>query len=942
MVLDDDGIMHSGYIISEDASKVVLRDPTKGIDHRITIPIDAIDVRKKTGSLMPENLTAAMTEEQLLDLISFINQLGKADGIPLAEIESVLEHAQEHLHGPASFSFDRDPLQPERRPYWQHHVNRNRIYDFYAKEADYFRGLNKAGQRVPALLMEYPGLDGGTLGHWGNQHEEIWASDAWNHVKLGSVQAGIFRGAGVTVPRGVCVQLGDNNELSCCFNPETLAYEAVWKDGFVEFSSVRHGFMHGLKMEGQAVSFDAKNSLINSDSQSFHYHGFYRVGRQVVFSYRIGDKEFLDSPSVKDGKFVREVAPFDEHSLSKQLGSGTRQWPEMLKADISLGENRPYVVDTIKLPKNNPWNVPLFGGGLGFLGDGSALVCTMHGDVWRVSDIQYPSKQAVWTRFASGLHHSLGMVVDDDGIFVLGRDQITRLKDLNGDGEADFYECFSNAYETSPAGHDFICGLEKDSSGNFYIASGNQGVVRVSADGEQAEVVATGFRNPDGISLSPDGLITVPCSEGTWTPATMICGFRLPDSAKGEANAVPYFGYGGPKNGKPPELPMAYLPRGVDNSAGGQQFVNSDKWGPLTHQLLHFSFGTGSHFLLLRDEVDGQLQGAIVPLEGDFLSGVHRGRFSPVDGQLYVAGMQGWGCYTPENGCFQRVRYTGKSVQVPLGFHTYNNGVLVKFSESVDKSTVETVANHFAQSWNYRYSSAYGSPEFSARHAGMRGHDRVDITSAHVVNDGRSLFLEIPDLQPVSQLHLRLQINPDSVQELFVTVNKLDKKSYVDAHGLEPNTDKVVQQHPIVADLELAKRIQPNPHANRKNGGRKIAIETASNLSFATRSFTVKAGELIELTLSNPDVVPHNWALVKPGTLRAVGELSNRLISDPDAVFRHYIPNSSDVLHYTNVVFPKDEFTIYFNAPKDPGRYPYLCTFPGHWLVMNGQMIVEK
>ncbi len=100
----------------------------------------------------------------------------------------------------------------------------------------------------------------------------------------------------------------------------------------------------------------------------------------------------------------------------------------------------------------------------------------MQGDVWRVEVFEYPSRTARWRRFAAGLHHALGLVVDEDGIFVLGRDQITRLHDLNRDGEADFYECFSNAYQTSPAGHDFICGLERDALGRFYTASGNQGL----------------------------------------------------------------------------------------------------------------------------------------------------------------------------------------------------------------------------------------------------------------------------------------------------------------------------------------------------------------------------------------------------------------------------------------------------------------------------------
>jgi len=87
--------------------------------------------------------------------------------------------------------------------------------------------------------------------------------------------------------------------------------------------------------------------------------------------------------------------------------------------------------------------------------------------------------------------------------------------------------------------------------------------------------------------------------------------------------------------------------------------------------------------------------------------------------------------------------------------------------------------------------------------------------------------------------------------------------------------------------------------------------------------------------------VPHNWAIVRPGTLAAVGDLTNRLIADPDAVSRHYVPDSPDVLAYTDIVPPGDEFAITIRVPSEPGRYPYLCTFPGHWPVMNGEMIVE-
>jgi azurin len=699
--------------------------------------------------------------------------------------------------------------------------------------------------------------------------------------------------------------------------------------------------MDGLRPAGKLLTPPPGNK----PNEPFEYLGLYRHGNRVIFAYRIGDVEYLDAPWASDGKFVREVAPREKHSLRHLTEGGDRQWPQTLETAVRPGKGDPYAIDTIELPFDNPWKALLFCSGHDFLPDGSALVCTMQGDVWRVEGLDSPADKpgkARWTRFAAGLHHPLGLVVDGDSVFVQCRDQLMRLRDLNGDGEADFYECFSKAFETSPAGHDYICGLERDRHGNFYTASGNQGLLRISADGQRAEVLATGFRNPDGLGLYPDGTVTVPCSEGEWTPASMIC--AIPPAPTTHTGHAPtpgplHFGYRGPKDGQPPSLPLAYLPRGVDNSSGGQVYVASDRWGPLQGQMVHLSFGACSHALLLRDEVQGQLQGAIVPLPGDFASGVHRGRFSPRDGQLYVSGMNGWGSYATQDGCFQRVRYTGSAVQLPVGFHVHENGVLLRFSEAIEPGVAEDVRKHFAQCWNYRYSAAYGSPEFSTSHPGLRGHDRVTIASAHVLADGKSLFLELPDLQPVNQLHLRIATGSGAPSELFVTVHKLDAP-FENFPGYRARP-KLIAAHPLLVDLTLNAQRTPNPWLKKIKEARAIPIETGKNLTFATTEIRAGAGEPIMFTLSNPDVVPHNWALIRPGTLQSIGDAANRLITDPDALARHYIPKSDDVLAYTDIVHPGERFTIYFRAPKQPGRYPYLCTFPGHWQVMNGTLIVE-
>src|SRR5439155_11960540 len=97
--------------------------------------------------------------------------------------------------------------------------------------------------------------------------------------------------------------------------------------------------------------------------------------------------------------------------------------------------------------------------------------------------------------------------------------------------------------------------------------------------------------------------------------------------------------------------------------------------------------------------------------------------------------------------------------------------------------------------------------------------------------------------------------------------------------------------------------------------------EAGKNLTFPTRLLPVKAGERVQLTFNNPDVVPHNWVLVRPDSLSRVGNLANKLIADPEAVLRQYVPQTDDVLVYTDIVPPQQSFTIWFNAPREKGRY---------------------
>ena len=814
----------------------------------------------------------------------------------------------------ASFPLNAAPLVPGHWPNSTHPVNRERVYDFYLKQAQHYRQQ----QPAPVLLPEYPGLDGGVRGHWGNQNEETWRDGRLNVMDFGPCVAGVFRGAGHTVAKGVCVRIG---EFAACYDPTVDEWRALWRGGLLKFSDVRHGLLDGLRPGGEIMD-DPLTKPVPRKRAPEIYRGYYRHGLKTVFAFDLAGKEQLKSLRVADGKVQREFG----ESLCEFTKGGPAQWPQVLETTGTLGQSVagwPYVVDTLTLPFDNPWKALLFTGGHDFFSNGDIALCTMTGDVWRVTGVDAALSKLRWKRMAAGLHQPLGLVVVEDKAYVLGRDQITRLHDLNGDGETDFYECLTNDFETPTGGHDYMCGLERDKAGNFYTASGRDGLLRITP-GKKTEVIATGFRNPDGFGLAPDGRLTAPYSEGDWTPTSAI------------AQITPggFYGYRGPQPGKKTLPPLVWLPRGLDNSAGGQTWVPDDRWGPLKGQMVHTSYGAGTHMMILREQIGDTWQGAAVPLPGDFNAGVHRARFSPHDGQLYLSGMCGWGTYTPHDGCLQRVRYTGGPVQLPVAVKARDNGVLLTFSEKVD-ATAADAKQHFGQCWNYRYSAAYGSPELSVRYPDTPGHDALEITSAHLTGE-RGLFLEIPQLQPAHTIHLAVQTKPGEWRELFLTVHALGLP-FTDYPGYEVIAKTAWKPQ---AGLQEPAKLIPNPFAKDQQG-RALRVEAAAGLQFATRELKARAGEQLSVTFANPDVLPHNWVLLAPDSFEKVGDLSNKMISEPEGLAQHYVPTVPEVLAYTDMVNPGGSATIHFTVPEKAGEYPYICTFPGHWMVMKGVLRVE-
>src|SRR4029077_1021577 len=114
-----------------------------------------------------------------------------------------------------------------------------------------------------------------------------------------------------------------------------------------------------------------------------------------------------------------------------------------------------YVVYEITLPEPNPFKTWWRPGGHDFFANGDAALVNLSGDVWIVSGLDASLAKVKWKRFATGLFQPLGCKIVDGKVYVTGRDQITRLHDLNGDGEADFYENFNNDCVVTDNYHEF-------------------------------------------------------------------------------------------------------------------------------------------------------------------------------------------------------------------------------------------------------------------------------------------------------------------------------------------------------------------------------------------------------------------------------------------------------------------------------------------------------
>jgi azurin len=125
---------------------------------------------------------------------------------------------------------------------------------------------------------------------------------------------------------------------------------------------------------------------------------------------------------------------------------------------------------------------------------------------------------------------------------------------------------------------------------------------------------------------------------------------------------------------------------------------------------------------------------------------------------------------------------------------------------------------------------------------------------------------------------------------------------------------------------------------------RVIVVKTVrEQMRYDLNKLVVEAGKPFAIDLVNEDMMPHNLVVVTPGARTEVATLAMTMpIDKPDKLGRVLVPENSKVLAGTKLINPGKRELLMVPAIAQEGTYEYVCTFPGHFTIMWGTLVVTK
>lgn len=412
------------------------------------------------------------------------------------------------------------------------------------------------------------------------------------------------------------------------------------------------------------------------------------------------------------------------------------------------------------------------------------------------------------------------------------------------------------------------------------------------------------------------------------------------------------------------KLPAVWLPHTIlgNSTSGILQIPQDSTFGPFAGQVLVGDQTQSRINRVFMEKVKGEYQGAAFPFREGFESGVLRLAWGN-DGSLFVGQTsRGWGSKGPKDFGLERVVWSGKTPFEMKAIRAMPDGFEIEFTMPVNKKTAGNPDSYGVTSFIYKYHPVYGSTIV---------REKTNFVNAAVVSDdGMKVRLVVDSLREkyiheikvaesvlstdtIPLLHAAAyytlnnipdgdKLNVPHRKETHITTHthhNMDMAATENANATDSNTNTSDKTSPTAKPVSLKKNQITKPVGWTKID-QTILIGTKPGLKFDKTELTVKAGSKVMVTFSNNDDMPHNFCVVMPGQAIPVGEMALKM--GLEGVKRSHIPNTPKLLYNTTLVGPGSKQTIFFIAPAKPGNYTYVCTVPGHYLVMQGTLVVSK
>ena len=619
-----------------------------------------------------------------------------------------------------------------------------------------------------------------------------------------------------------------------------------------------------------------------------------------------------------------------------------------------------YVIETIPIPED----ISLEVGGMAFNEKDQLGISTRHGEVWILENPYLEGEeQPVFRKFAGGLHEALGLAKADNGFLLSQRGELTKLEDLDSNGTADRFRAVYS-WPLSGNYHEYSYGPVIAPDGNMLVtlnlswvgrgeslAKWRGWLLRITPEGEMTPL-ATGLRSPAGLAVNADGDVFYSENQGDWVGSGRLTHLEEGDFAGNPAgltwsaeenSPLSLRRESVPNTGLPlhevaadiPELklPAVWFPHGLMGVSTSDILIDSTNgaFGPFSGQMFVGDQGHSKIMRVFLEKVEGEYQGVCFPFVEGFSSGVFRMKWGRDNAMFVGMTSRGWNSTGPELFGLQRLRWTGKTPFEIKTIRAKPDGFLLEFTKPVDRDSASNPAAYSITNFTYHYWSRYGSKVLDPR--------ECMVHEVKVSPDGMSAELVVHGLRKgyiheVKASGVRSEEGDSLLHDFgYYTLNNVPggRISSGSSHSQHVSIDSAAENN--------TKRVRKVPVSWTNGPDATLTIGTRPGMQYDITEIRVKAGSKVALTFNNDDDMLHNLVITLPGdAVDKVGKMALEMGLKGQEL--HWVPLSEQVLFHTGLLQPETRETIYFEAPE-AGTYPFVCTFPGHYLVMRGKLIVE-